>query len=138
MDFTARAPPAGAQDAARALVDDSRLLRTQAPAADLTPTAGILGCTRRSRRRPLSIERGPGRAAALPVRSSTPAADAVTHFARAMGAVRGNAAARPDGALDVLRDTLTPSTVLGQQVEIQRLAATAWMASRAVPPRRSD
>ena len=81
-----------------------------------------------------ALERGAwAEAAALPVRASTPAADAVTHFARAMGAVRsGNAAAaRPDiERLDALRDTLTRSKqeYWAEQVEIQRLAATAWIA----------
>ena len=81
-----------------------------------------------------ALERGAWReAAALPVRPSTPAADAVTHFARAMGAVRsGNAAAaRPDiERLDSLRETLTQAKqeYWAEQVEIQHLAATAWVA----------
>ena len=138
VDFAVYAHLQQAQDeAARALVDETAaLLRTQAPAADLTPTAGILGVHTAFAAVPAryAIERGAwAEAAALPVRSSTPAADAVTHFARAMGAVRsGNAAtAQTDmERLDALRDTLTRSKqeYWAEQVEIQRLAATAWVA----------
>jgi tetratricopeptide (TPR) repeat protein len=138
VDFTVYAHLQQAQDeAARALVDETAaLLRTQAPAADLTPTAGILAVHTAFAAVPAryAIERGAwAEAAALPVRSSTPAADAVTHFARAMGTIRsGNAAAaRPDmERLDAIRDTLTQSKqeYWAEQVEIQRLAATAWIA----------
>ncbi len=67
------------------------------------------------------------------MRPSTPAADALTHFARAMGAARsGNlAAARPDvERLGSLRETLIQAKqeYWAEQVEIQRLAATAWVA----------
>jgi hypothetical protein len=138
VDFTVYAHLQQAQDeAARALVDETAaLLRTQAPAADLTPTAGILAVHTAFAAVPAryAIERGAwAEVAALPVRSTTPAADAVTHFARAMGAVRsGNAtAARADiERLDALRETLTRSKqeYWAEQVEIQRLAATAWIA----------
>jgi tetratricopeptide (TPR) repeat protein len=138
VDFTVYAHLQQAQDdAARALVDETAaLLRTQAPAADLTPTAGILAVHTAFAAVPAryALERGAwADAAVLPVRPSTPAADAVSHFARAMGAVRsGNAAAaRPDiERLDALRDTLTQSKqeYWAEQVEIQRLAATAWAA----------
>ena len=138
VDFTVYAHLQQAQDeAARALVDETAaLLRTQAPPADLTPTAGILGVHTAFAAVPAryALERGAWReAAALPVRPSTPAADAVTHFARAMGAVRsGNAAAaRPDiERLDSLRETLTQAKqeYWAEQVEIQHLAATAWVA----------
>jgi hypothetical protein len=124
-------------EAARALVEETAaLLQTQAPAAELTPTAGILAVHTAFAAVPAryAIERGAwAEAAALPVRSSTPAADAVTHFARAMGAARGGnaAAARSDiERLEALRDTLTGTkqAYWAEQVEIQRLAATAWIA----------
>ena len=138
VDFTVYAYLQQAQDdAARALVDETAaILRAQAPAADLTPTAGILSVHTAFASVPAryALERGAWvEAAALPVRPSTPAADAVTHFARALGAVRsGNAAAaRPEvERLDTLRDTLTRSRqeYWAEQVEIQRLAATGWVA----------
>jgi hypothetical protein len=82
-----------------------------------------------------ALERGDWRqAAALEVRSSPfPFVDAMTHFARAMGAARsGNpAAARADAAkLDALRTTLQTNKdeYWAQQLEIQHLAANAWIA----------
>jgi hypothetical protein len=138
VDFTVYAHLQQARDeAARALVEETAaLLQTQAPAAELTPTAGILAVHTAFAAVPAryAIERGAwAEAAALPVRSSTPAADAVTHFARAMGAARGGnaAAARSDiERLEALRDTLTGTkqAYWAEQVEIQRLAATAWIA----------
>ena len=138
VDFVVYARLQQAQDAiARALVEETAaLLRTQAPAADLTPTAGVLAVHTAFAAIPAryAIERGAwAEAAALTLRPSTPAADAITHFARAIGAVRsGNgAAARADiGELGSLRDVLIRSKqeYWAEQVEIQRLAAAAWVA----------
>jgi tetratricopeptide (TPR) repeat protein len=138
VDFAVYAHLQLAQDdAARVLVNEAvALLRTQAPVAELTPTAGVLAVHTAFAALPAryAIERGAwADAAALPVRPSTPAAEAVTHFARAMGAVRsGNAAtARPElERLEVLRETLIRSRqeYWAEQVEIQRLAAAAWVA----------
>lgn len=68
-----------------------------------------------------------------PRQTSYPWADAVTRFARALGAARsGNtAAAKQDlGQLALLRDTLMKAndTYWAGQVEIQRRAALAWIA----------
>lgn len=65
-----------------------------------------------------------------------PAADAITHFARAMGAARtgGVAAAQQDIAqLESLRRVLqeTQNVYWAEQVEIERLAAEAWTAYAA-------
>jgi hypothetical protein len=138
VDFVVYAHLQQAQDqAARLLVDEAAaLLQTQAPAATLTPTAGILAVHTAFAAIPAryAIERGAwADAAALALRPSTPAADAVTHFTRAMGAARsGNAAAaRADiERLASLRDTLARSKqdYWAEQVDIQRLAATAWIA----------
>src|SRR5438067_13221128 len=81
-----------------------------------------------------AVERGDWKAAAaLQVRPSPLAhVQAVTHFARALGAARsGNPeAARPDIArLADLRDTLRDAkdTYWSEQVDIQRQVATAWL-----------
>jgi Tfp pilus assembly protein PilF len=80
------------------------------------------------------IERGDWRGAAgLPVRASRFAyVDAVTHFARALGAARsGNpGAARPDIArLEELREKLREAkdAYWSEQVQIQWQVATAWL-----------
>ena len=81
-----------------------------------------------------AIERGAwADAAALQPRPSTPAADAVTHFVRAMGAVRQgdvNSARKDIEQLESLKNTLTKSKqkYWVDQVEIQRRAAVAWVA----------
>lgn len=72
-------------------------------------------------------------AAALPItKSPTPWADAVTHFARALGAARSGqaAAAREDLArLDAIAQALHASgdAYWSEQVAIQQLAARAWV-----------
>jgi len=82
-----------------------------------------------------ALERGAwSEAAALPVvPSPAPYADAITHFARALGAARGGnvAAALPDiQRLTALRDVLSNGgdTYWSGQVDIQRQAAEAWVA----------
>jgi tetratricopeptide (TPR) repeat protein len=82
-----------------------------------------------------ALERGAwSEAAALPVvPSPAPYADAITHFARALGAARsGNApAALPDiQRLTELRDVLSKAgdSYWSGQVDIQRQAAEAWVA----------
>jgi hypothetical protein len=103
MDFLVYAHLQGAQDAeARRVVDEAAaLLGTQAPPAALTPTAGVLAVHTAFAAIPArhAIERGAwAEAAALSPRPGTPTAEALTHFARALGAVRGGdaAAAKPD------------------------------------------
>ena len=81
-----------------------------------------------------ALERGAwGEAASLDVRTSTfPHTDAITHFARAIGAARSgsprNAAADID-RLAALRDTLKgmSDAYWAEQVDIQRQIATAWV-----------
>src|SRR5207249_571924 len=72
-------------------------------------------------------------AAIDPRPSGFPAAEALTHFGRALGAARSGdlAAARRDIAkLQALHDTLAQAQddYWAEQVEIQRQAATAWVA----------
>jgi hypothetical protein len=71
-------------------------------------------------------------AALRPAPSPVPYADALTHFARALGAahVGDQALARASiDSLAVLRDRLTTrnETYWVEQVEIQRIAASAWL-----------
>src|SRR5690606_17309944 len=82
-----------------------------------------------------ALERGDWAAAArLPVRpAKTPHTEAMSHFARAIGAARSGdpAAARADVArLAVLRDTLRTmqDAYWTEQVDIQRRVAEAWVA----------
>lgn len=138
MDFMVYAHLQMGQDgAARRLVDEAAaLLGTQAPPADLTPTAGVLAVHTAFAAIPArhAIERGAwAEAAALAPRSSTPAADAITHFTRAIGAARSGNAAAATKDLDqlvALRDRLAQSgqEYWAEQVEIQRRAAAAWIA----------
>ena len=81
-----------------------------------------------------ALERGAwAEAASLPVRQSTfPHTDAITHFARALGAARsGNpkAAAADIEQLAALRDTLKTmqDAYWAEQVDIQRQIAIAWI-----------
>ena len=86
-----------------------------------------------------AMERGDWAAAsALTVQpaTNTPHTEAITHFARAIGASRGGnaAAAAPDLArLGELRDTLTSMQdgYWAEQVEIQRRVAAAWQTFAA-------
>ena len=68
-----------------------------------------------------------------PLKSPFPFANAVSHFARALGAARSgrtDAAGQEVAALAVLRDTLKAANdgYWTEQVEIQRLGAAAWVA----------
>jgi hypothetical protein len=82
-----------------------------------------------------ALERGAwAEAAALPVRpAKTPYTEAITHFARAIGAARSGNPAAASGdivRLGVLRDTLSSmsDTYWTEQVDIQRRIALAWVA----------
>ncbi len=81
-----------------------------------------------------ALERGAwAEAAALPVRpAKTPYTQAITHFARALGAARSgnpNAAAADIEQLAALRDTLKSmqDAYWTEQVDIQRRVAAAWV-----------
>ncbi len=68
-----------------------------------------------------------------PLKSPFPFANAVSHFARALGAARSGrteAAGQEVAALASLRDTLKAANdgYWTEQVEIQRIGAAAWMA----------
>jgi tetratricopeptide (TPR) repeat protein len=139
MDFMVYAYLQGAQDGeAKRLVEESSALQnTQAPPTARTPTGGVLAVHTAFAAIPAryAIERGAwAEAQALQVRPTYPAADAITYFTRAMGAVRSGdvTSARKDiEQLRALKEALGQSKddYWAEQVEIQRLAAEAWMAS---------
>ena len=141
MDFMTYAYLQGAQDReAQRLVEESSALQdTQAPPASASPTGAILGVHTAFAAIPAryALERGRwADARALQLRPAYPAADAITYFARAMGAARSGdvAGARKEiEQLQSLRDTLKQAQDVywAEQVEIQRLAAEAWTAHAA-------
>ena len=141
MDFMTYAYLQGAQDReAERLIEASRTLQeTQAPPAAASPTGAILGVHTAFAAIPAryALERGRwAEARALRLRPAYPAADAITCFARAMGAARSGdvAGARQEIAqLQQLRATLQQAQDVywAEQVEIQRLAAEAWTAQAA-------
>lgn len=138
MDFMVYAYLQQAQDgeAKRLLEESTAVYKSQPPTAELTPTGGVLTVHTAFAAIPAryTIERGAwADAASLPPRPSTPAADAITYFTRAMGAVRSgdvNAARKEIEQLESLKNTLTTTKqkYWADQVEIQRRAATAWVA----------
>ena len=141
MDFMVYAYLQGAQDReAKRLVEESSALQgTQAPPAARSPTGGVLSVHTAFAAIPAryALERGQwAEARALRLRPAYPAADAITHFTRAMGAARTGdvAGARKEiEQLQSLRSTLkqTRDVYWAEQVEIQRAAAEAWTAYAA-------
>lgn len=138
MDFMAYAYLQGAQDVeAKRLVGESAVLQeAQAPATTRSPTGGVLGVYTAYAAIParFAIERGKwAEACALQVHSTFPAADAITHFARAMGCARvGNITGARKGIeqLQLLAADLARAkdSYWSEQVEIQQKGAEAWLA----------
>jgi hypothetical protein len=137
MDYQAYAYLQMAQDVeARRVADEARTaaqrLDPNATGAAAPGVAGVYATAAIPAR--YALERGAwAEAATLSVRPSTPAADAITHFTRAMGALRsGNkTAAQADiEQLDKLHETLAQAKqeYWAEQVDIQRRAARAWVA----------
>jgi Tfp pilus assembly protein PilF len=105
------------------------------------PAAGVYASAAMPARHALERGAWADAAALVPKPSPIPYADAVTHYARALGAARsGNpGAARPDiEQLAVLRDRLAAAKdeYWREQVDIQRRVALAWVAF--AEGRRSD
>jgi hypothetical protein len=129
-DFAVYAYLQGAQDAAaKRLVDERNTIHKVTPARLPSDTAFLAIPVR------YALERGQwAEAAALEARASQfPAAEAITHFGRGIGAARsGNpAAARQEiERLDHLRQALVAAQdkYWAEQVEIQRRAVEAWVA----------
>lgn len=138
MDFMAYAYLQGAQDveAKRLVVESAVLQEAQAPATTRSPTGGVLGVYTAYAAIParFAIERGKwAEACALQVHSTFPAADAITHFARAMGCARvGNVtgARKSIEQLQLLTAALARAkdSFWSEQVEIQQKAAESWLA----------
>ena len=119
----------GQDGQAKRLVDERNAIQKVTPVRIWSDTAFMAIPVR------YAIERGRWTEAAAidPRPSSFPAAEALTHFGRALGAARSGdlAAARRDIArLQALHDMLAQAKddYWAEQVEIQRLAATAWAA----------
>ncbi len=139
VDFMVYAYLQGAQDGeARRAVDQSlELQKKQAALGNANPTGAVLAGYTALAAIPAryAIERGAwAEAATLEPRPTTPVADAITYFTRAMGSARsgGLASARKDiEQLRVLKDALVQSKqdYWAEQVEIQLRAAAAWVAN---------
>jgi hypothetical protein len=121
----------GRDSAARRTVDDAAAAPAGYPAGSLTHEYAIAAIPAR-----FALERGRwAEAAQLAVRPAPewPAAEAITHFARAIGAARSGdstLAGREIAALAQIESALTamggPQGYWAGQVSIQRLAAAAW------------
>jgi len=128
-DFMAYAHLQLGQDAkAKALIEPSlKMTKLIGPVS-----AGQMGRAAVSARYYLERQDWQGAAQLKPLGTPFPAAEAVTHFARAMGGARSGdtAAANADiGKLQELRSGLEKSQPYwAEQVEIQILAAKAWVA----------
>jgi hypothetical protein len=137
LDFMVYAYLQGAQDgeAKRGVARSAELRKNQAGTAEANPTGVILAPYTALAAIPAryAVERGAwAEAAALQPAPITPAADAITYFARAMGAARsGNLEnARKDiEQLKRIKDQLVQAKqeYWAGQVEIQRSAAAAWV-----------
>lgn len=137
IDFMVYAHLQLAQDrAAERLMQESFALQKSGGAAQRTPTGAVLTVYTAYAAIPAryALERGAwAEAAALEVFPRSPPADAITRFVRAMGLARIGDAARARmeiDALSALRDELIQSNQAywAEQLEIQRVAASAWAA----------
>ena len=121
-------------DAKRGVERNTELQKTQSAAA-ANPTGAVLAGYTALAAIPAryAIERGAwGEAAGLEPLHSTPVADSITYFTRAMGSARSGdlqAAQKNIGQLQQIEDRLRQSKddYWAQQAEIQRNAATAWV-----------
>jgi tetratricopeptide (TPR) repeat protein len=126
----------GNEREAMRLLENARALQKTASSLDQrSPTGAVLPLHTAYAAIPAryAIERGAWKEAAqLELRTTSPAADAITHFTRAMAhtRLRDAASARAEiGRLEALRDELAQrnDSYWSEQVEIQRLAASAWV-----------
>jgi tetratricopeptide (TPR) repeat protein len=121
---------------ARRLLQVSAELQKSGPAVIRTPTGGVFPTYTAYAAIPAryAIERSAwADAAALELKPTAPAADAITHFTRAMGfaKLRDTAnAAKEINALRTLREELLTlkDPYWAEQVDIQQKAAMAWLA----------
>lgn len=123
-------------EALRLLENSRALQKTAGPMEQRSPTGAVLPIHTAYAAIPAryAIERGTWKEATqLPLHTTSPAADAITHFTRAMGYVRlkdATSARTEIARVAALRDELSKldDVYWTEQVEIQRLAATAWVA----------
>jgi hypothetical protein len=137
LDFMVYAYLQGAQDAEakRGVERSLELQKKQGAAGIANPTGAVLAPYTALAAIPAryAIERGAwAEAAALQPAPTTPAADAITYFARAMGSARSGALESAQKDIEQLRrikDELVRSKqdYWAQQVEIQQSAAAAWV-----------
>ncbi len=137
LDFMVYAYLQGAQDveAKRGVERSIELQKNQAATVVANPTGAILAPYTALAAIPAryAIERGAwAEAAALPLESSNPVADAITYFARAMGSVRSGdleSARKEIEQLRRIQEELAQAKqdYWAEQVEIQRSAAAAWV-----------
>ena len=124
------------REALRLLEDARALQKAGGTIEQRSPTGGVLSVQTAYAAIPAryAIERGTWKEATqLELHATSPAADAITHFTRAMGFIRLRDAASARKEIDrlaALRDELSKQddSYWSEQVEIQRLAATAWIA----------
>jgi hypothetical protein len=138
MDFMVYAYLQGAQDseAKRLLEQSAALQKTQAASSEANPTGAVLAGYTAFAAIPAryAIERGAwAEAAALESYPTTPVADAITYFARAMGASRRSDvvnARKEIAQLRQIKDALVQSKqdYWAEQTDIQLSAASAWVA----------
>jgi tetratricopeptide (TPR) repeat protein len=137
MDYQAYAHLQMAQDQqAKALLDRIGSVAAKLPGAvqgAAPPMAGAYASAAVAAR--YALERGAWEEAAAlaPIATAFPNADAITHFARAVGAARSGraSAAAPDvEKLSSLRDALSTAkdAYWAEQVDIERQIAVAWIA----------
>jgi len=140
LDFMVYAYLQGAQDAeAKRGVDRSAALqKNQAALREASPTGAILAGYTAVAAIPAryAIERGAwAEAAALQLQPTTPVADSITYFTRAMGSARSgdlNGARANIERLQRIEDGLVQSKddYWAQQTQILRSASTAWVKYR--------
>jgi tetratricopeptide repeat protein len=126
----------GRDEAAKRILDEAADVTAVYPDGSLTNDYALAAIPAR-----YALERGRwDEATHLAVRPAPdwPAAEAITHFARALGAARGGDTALARGEIAVLAEIEQALAAAGDpqaywsgQVKIQRLAATAWLARAA-------
>jgi hypothetical protein len=124
------------REALRLLEDARALQKAGGTIEQRSPTGGVLPIHTAYAAIPAryAIERGTWKEATqLELHTTSPAADAITHFTRAMGFIRLRDAANARTEIDrlaALRDELSKQndSYWADQVENQQLAATAWVA----------
>jgi hypothetical protein len=140
LDFMVYAYLQGAQDAeAKRGVDRSaELQKNQAAVANANPTGAVLAGYTALAAIPAryAIERGAWtEAAALQAEPTTPVADSITYFTRAMGSARGGDLDSARANIEQLKQiegglVRSKDAFWARQVQIMRSASTAWVTYR--------